>query len=55
MKAFRSVSPELAKEFGKRTAWLPNEPLIGGFTAITPAVKAAIESSLTTLNASRGH
>ena len=54
MSAFRGVSPELAKEFSKRTAWLPNEPLIGGFTLITPAIKAAIESNLTTLNASRG-
>ena len=55
MSAFRSVSPGLATEFSKRTAWLPNEPLIGGFTLITPAVKAAIESGLSSLNASRGH
>ena len=55
MGAFRSVSPDLAREFTKRTAWLPNEPLIGGFTLITPAVKAEIESGLSALNAARGH
>ena len=55
MGAFRSVSPDLAREFTKRTAWLPNEPLIGGFTLITPAVKAEIESGLSALNTSRGH
>jgi hypothetical protein len=54
MSAFSSVSPELAREFSKRTAWLPKEPLIGGFTLITPAVAAKIESGLTELNASRG-
>jgi alpha-L-rhamnosidase len=55
MAAFTRVSPDLANEFTKRTAWLPNEPLIGGFTLIPPAVAAEIESSLTALNASRGH
>jgi alpha-L-rhamnosidase len=55
MGAFRTVSPDLAKEFSKRTAWLPNEPLIGGFTLITPAVAAEIESNLAVLNQSRGH
>jgi alpha-L-rhamnosidase len=54
MAAFRSVSPDLAREFSKRTAWLPKEPLIGGFTLITPAVADEIESGLSSLNASRG-
>ena len=54
LEAFRSVDAGLAREFSKRTRWLPNEPLIGGFTLITPAVKAAIEEGLSALNASRG-
>ena len=54
MGAFRSVSPELASEFSKRTNWLPSEPLIGGFTLITPAIAAEIETRLASLNASRG-
>jgi hypothetical protein len=55
MGAFRGVSPDLAKEFTKRTAWLPSTPLIGGFTLITPAIAAEIESGFAALNASRGH
>jgi alpha-L-rhamnosidase len=55
MAAFRRVSPVLAMEFTKRTAWLPNEPLIGGFTLISPAVAAEMESGLAALNESRGH
>jgi alpha-L-rhamnosidase len=55
MSAFTRISPDLAREFTKRTAWLPNEPLIGGFTLISPAVAAEIESSLAGLNESRGH
>ena len=55
MAAFRRVSPDLATEFTKRTAWLPNEPLIGGFTLISPAVAAEMESGLAALNESRGH
>jgi hypothetical protein len=55
MAAFTRVSPGLATEFTKRTAWLPNEPLIGGFSLISPAVAAEIESGLTVLNESRGH
>jgi alpha-L-rhamnosidase len=55
MAAFTRVSPDLANEFTKRTAWLPNEPLIGGFTLIPPAVAAEMESGLAALNESRGH
>ena len=55
MAAFRRVSQDLAREFTKRTAWLPNEPLIGGFTLISPAVAAEIESGLAAINESRGH
>jgi alpha-L-rhamnosidase len=55
MAAFRRVSPDLATAFTKRTAWLPNEPLIGGFTLISPAVAAEMESGLAALNESRGH
>ena len=52
--AFASIDPAVAKDFTRRTAWLPNQPLVGSFSLISPAVVARMESALAALNESRG-
>ena len=38
---------------GGPTAWVPNQPLFGTFSLISPAVVGEVETSLAELNASR--
>ena len=51
--AFSRIDPAVAKDFTTRTAWVPNQPLFGSFSLISPAVVAEVEASLAALNASR--
>jgi len=53
MDAFNRISPSVAREFNRRTAWVPNQPLFGSFSLISPAVVGEVENSLAELNASR--
>ncbi|HEY3337969.1 MAG TPA: family 78 glycoside hydrolase catalytic domain [Propionicimonas sp.] len=53
MAAFNRMSPEAGKEFHRRTAWVPNQPLFGSFSLIAPDVQGEVETSLAQLNASR--
>ncbi|MGV8908030.1 MAG: family 78 glycoside hydrolase catalytic domain [Propionicimonas sp.] len=53
MAAFSRISPSVAREFHRRTAWVPNQPLFGSFSLISSAVKGEVESSLAALNESR--
>ena len=52
--AFNRIDPAIAKDFTKRMAWVPNQPLFGAFSLISPAVVAGVERSLAVLNESRG-
>jgi len=52
--AFTSIDPALAKDFLKRTAWLPNQPLVGAFSLISTAVVERMEAALVALNEKRG-
>ena len=52
--AFTRIDPAVAADFRTRRAWVPNQPLIGAFSLISPAVVAEVEGSLAALNASRG-
>jgi alpha-L-rhamnosidase len=51
--AFTRIDPAVATDFRKRVAWLPNQPLLGAFSLISPAVVAEVENSLARLNAAR--
>ncbi len=51
--AFTRIDPAVAEDFRKRMAWVPNQPLFGAFSLISPAVVAEVESSLAALNAAR--
>ena len=53
MDAFNRISPSVAREFNRRTAWVPNQPLFGAFSLISPAVVGEVENSLAELSASR--
>ncbi|MCA0294891.1 MAG: glycoside hydrolase family 78 protein [Actinobacteria bacterium] len=53
MAAFTRISPDVARDFNRRTAWVPNQPLFGAFSLISPAVVAEVENSLAALNAAR--
>jgi len=52
--AFSRIDPAVGKDFTRRTAWVPNRPLFGSFSLISPAVVEAVENSLAELNARRG-
>ena len=54
VEAFERIDPAVAKDFHLRTAWVPNQPLFGAFSLISPAVVAEVEASLEALNAKRG-
>ncbi len=53
MAAFTRISPDVADEFRRRTAWVPNQPLFGAFSLISPDVADEVEQSLAALSASR--
>lgn len=52
--AFSRIDPAVARDFTRRMAWVPNQPLFGAFSLISPAVVAEVENSLAALNTSRG-
>lgn len=52
--AFTRIDPAVARDFMRRTAWVPNQPLFGAFSLISPAVVAEVEAGLAALNAERG-
>lgn len=52
--AFNRIDPAVARDFTRRMAWVPNQPLFGAFSLISPAVVAEVETSLAELNAARG-
>jgi alpha-L-rhamnosidase len=54
MDAFTRIDPAVARDFTRRMAWVPNQPLFGAFSLISPAVVVEVENSLAALNASRG-
>jgi alpha-L-rhamnosidase len=54
LDAFSRIDPSIATGFRKRMAWVPNQPLFGAFSLISPAVVAEVEGSLADLNAARG-
>ncbi|HSN11597.1 MAG TPA: family 78 glycoside hydrolase catalytic domain [Propionibacteriaceae bacterium] len=54
MNAFRRIDPNVAKEFRRRTKWVPNQPLFGTFSLISPGVIDEVVGSLESLNESRG-
>jgi len=54
LDAFTRIDPAVATDFRKRTAWVPNQPLFGAFSLISPAVVAEVEGSLAALNGARG-
>ena len=51
--AFNRISPTVGREFHRRTAWVPNQPLLGSFSLIAPSTQSEVEISLAALNASR--
>lgn len=54
LDAFARIDPAAATDFRKRTAWVPNQPLFGAFSLVSPAIVAEVEAGLAELNASRG-
>jgi alpha-L-rhamnosidase len=54
MSAFRRIDPNVAREFRRRTRWVPNQPLLGTFSLISPAVVDEVLASLEALNGARG-
>lgn len=52
--AFTRIDPAVAKDFRRRTHWVPNQPLFGAFSLISPAVVHEVERNLAELNAARG-
>ncbi len=54
MGAFRRIDPDVAREFRRRTRWVPNQPLFGTFSLISPAVVDELLGSLEALNGARG-
>ncbi|MFT3889471.1 MAG: family 78 glycoside hydrolase catalytic domain [Arachnia sp.] len=52
--AFRRIDPEVARDFQRRTAWLPNQSLRSAFALIAPSVAAEVEGALAALNEARG-
>ena len=44
----------MARDFNRRMAWVPNQPLFGAFSLISPAVVDEVERSLVDLNEARG-
>ncbi len=54
VEAFTRIDPAVARDFHRRTAWVPNQPLFGAFSLISPAVVDEVEGSLAALNAARG-
>ena len=53
IEAFHSIDPAVARDFTRRMAWVPNQPLFGTFSLISPAVIEAVEHGLAELNAAR--
>jgi len=51
--AFHRIDPAVARDFTRRMAWVPNQPLFGTFSLISPAVIEAVEDGLAELNATR--
>ncbi|MEA5053328.1 MAG: alpha-L-rhamnosidase C-terminal domain-containing protein, partial [Propionicimonas sp.] len=51
--AFNRIDPVLARDFSRRMAWVPNQPLFGAFSLVSPAVIEAVEDGLAALNAAR--
>jgi alpha-L-rhamnosidase len=54
VEAFNRIDPAVARDFTRRMAWVPNQPLFGAFSLISPAVVAEVEDSLAQLNSARG-
>ena len=54
LDAFARIDPEVSTDFRRRMAWVPNQPLFGTFSLISPAVVDEVERSLAELNRSRG-
>lgn len=54
LEAFNRIDPAVAKDFQRRTAWVPNQPLFGAFSLISPAVVSEVEQSIAALNQARG-
>ena len=52
--ALARFDPAVAKDFTRRMAWVPNQPLFGTFSLISPVIIAAVEADLNALNARRG-
>ena len=52
--AFNRIDPAVGRDFTRRTAWVPNQPLFGAFSLISPAVVDEVERSLADLNRARG-
>ena len=48
--AFSRIDPTLARDFARRTKWVPNQPLFGSFSLISPEVVAEVEASLSKLS-----
>jgi alpha-L-rhamnosidase len=51
--AFNRIDPQVARDFTRRMAWVPNQPLFGAFSLISPAVIEAVEDGLAELNSTR--
>jgi len=54
LDAFTRIDPAVARDFNRRMAWVENQPLLGAFSLISPAVVAEVENSLDALNEARG-
>ena len=54
LAAFDRIDPAVTRDFRRRMAWVPNQPLFGAFSLISPAVVAEVEGSLADLNRRRG-
>jgi alpha-L-rhamnosidase len=54
MDALKRSDPEVARQFRRRTAWVPNRPLFGSFSLVAPSVVGEVADSLEALNAKRG-
>lgn len=54
MDTLARIDPGVARDFRRRMKWVPNQPLFGAFSLVSPAVIAEVESGLEALNGARG-
>lgn len=54
LEAFQRIDAGVARDFRRRTAWVPNRTLEGSFALLSPAVVGEVSAGLEALNTRRG-